>query len=238
MSFTDEEIVIAAALGLAMLGTMRKATALFPETMQELPKRSSAEIWANYEALGSPHSGSNVVLASHPPEMVEVVRSGGYVRPLLEIIAKAESRGYETVYGGSKIRTPKPLTAMTVNEVIDYQTRSIRAGSASSACGRYQIIKKTLIGLKSSMRLSGNELYDANLQDAMALKLAEQRGLSSYLKGKKTLNSFGNSLAKEWAGLPVLSGAKAGQSYYGGDGLNQANVSVREFASALQQMVA
>ena len=49
----------------------------------------------------------------------------------------------------------------------------------------------------------------------------------------------GNLLAKEWAGLPLLSdldGMKRGQSYYSGMGNNKAGVTAEKFESVLNQI--
>jgi hypothetical protein len=49
-----------------------------------------------------------------------------------------------------------------------------------------------------------------------------------------TAEAFANSLAKEWASLPVVTGKKKGQSYYSGDGLNKALVNVEPFLAAVR----
>lgn len=63
-----------------------------------------------------------------------------------------------------------------------------------------------------------------------------RRGLGSYKSGKMSAEAFANNLAKEWAGLPVVSGPKKGRSYYAGDGLNGATVSVAEFMAAVRSV--
>ena len=167
------------------------------------------------------------------------------LQPLFDIIAKAESGGdYDIVYYGSKIRPSKNITEMTVAEVIKWQEESRNAGSASSAVGKYQIIYSTLKEQTEKLGIEDSRKFDVATQDEIATSLLERRGLNEYLLGKMDRESFGNSLAKEWAGLAVLSGTKRGgqeisrgQSYYAKDGLNKATVTAEEIEKALDQII-
>ncbi len=144
-------------------------------------------------------------------------------RPLLNMIGGMEApQGYNQVYGGSLIRPPRPLTQMSVQDVLDWQARSIGAGSRSSAAGRYQVLRRTLLDAVRRGVVGTNERFSPDVQDRIALDLANRRGLSRYQAGKMTATDFANSLAREWASLPMVTGSRAGQSYYGGDGLNAA----------------
>ena len=64
----------------------------------------------------------------------------------------------------------KPLTQMTVGEVV-----ALGNSGAIHAAGRYQIINKTLKGLVKNYNIDPNALYDEEMQDQLALKLAYQR---------------------------------------------------------------
>ena len=153
------------------------------------------------------------------------------LKALLDAIGKHEApKGYGQIYGGAK-GVPKntDVSKLTLAGVQDLQRRMLAAGSKSTACGRYQFIRKTLAATINSMGLNGSERWDAALQDRMAVFLMEQRGLSKFVIGSMSREAFANSLAKEWASLPVVSvirGAnrvlEPGQSYYAGDGLNKA----------------
>src|SRR6185312_12539623 len=78
---------------------------------------------------------------------------------------------YETIFGNRQNHLPKPLTSMTVGEVIDAQKNwSSRAWvrenwhvgpAASSAAGAAQFMRDTLIGLSKELGLSGSQLFDA-----------------------------------------------------------------------------
>lgn len=163
------------------------------------------------------------------------------VKPLLDFIARYESRGdYGIVFGGARPKPSKPVDRMTVSEVLQWQDEAVAAGSRSSAAGRYQIIRKTLRGLVAEMHLAGGEMFDAAMQDRMAVILLERRGLRDFAAGKISLETFGNLVAMEWASMPVLTairGAKAnlqpGQSYYAGDGLNASHAPLEGFRAAL-----
>jgi len=135
---------------------------------------------------------------------------------------------------------------MTVNEVRAWQQETLneqkRLGvpedARSSAAGAYQIISGTLDDLVRDMRLTGNEVFDADLQDRMAVQLMEGRGLSEYLSGpmgQGDMERFANNLAQEWAALPRVSGPGAGAGAYDGVGTNAARASVNEFVSVLQR---
>ena len=158
---------------------------------------------------------------------------------ILDLIGRLEApQGYNQVYGGSRLMPPRPLENMTVAEVMDWQRRSVRAGSRSSAAGRYQIIGSTLQSLVNQGAVGLNDQFDRNTQDNLATVLMERRGLSNYKSGQITAQQFGNNLAKEWASLPVQTGRKAGRSYYDGDGLNHALTTPQAVLAALQGGVA
>ena len=159
------------------------------------------------------------------------------IKPLLDFIGAHESRGdYNIVYGGipKSQRPAKPLTQMTVGEVLKWQDFVVANGAKSSAAGKYQVIRKTLRGTYASAGLSLNSLYDEAGQDAIAVQLMNQRGLGAYLAGQLGLETFCNNLAREWASLPLVSGPKAGRSAYDGDGLNKALVNVKPFMDAVR----
>ena len=139
--------------------------------------------------------------------------------PLLELIADKESGGdYNRVYGAGVKR--EDLTNMTIDQVLAWQRSYVNGGSPSSAAGKYQIIRKTLAGLKDEMGLTGNELYDEEMQDRMAVHLLNRRGYDDYLAGDIDDATFMRKISQEWASMPK---DESGVSYYAGDGLNKAH---------------
>lgn len=160
------------------------------------------------------------------------------LRPLLAFIAQPESGGdYNIVWGGIgvKDRPKKPLTKMTIKEVLNWQ-ESVDSKYRSEAAGAYQIMEDTLRPLPPAAGLLTSDLFNEANQDALATVLLKRRGLNKYLAGGITVEEFANSLAKEWASLPVVTGVKKGRSFYDGDGLNKSHVPVEVFLSAIRSI--
>ncbi|MBA9068014.1 muramidase (phage lysozyme) [Methylobacterium sp. RAS18] len=156
-------------------------------------------------------------------------------RRLLDFIGSKEApRGYDTVYANKMAQMPRPITAMTVDEVIADGPRRTKA-FGSSACGRYQFMTATLKGLRQETPAIGRMKLTPDLQDELGLRLLRRRGLDGFLVGATSTTDFGLRLAQEWASFPVLRVTKGahrqvyrGQSYYQGDALNKALVSADE----------
>lgn len=145
------------------------------------------------------------------------------LKALLDAIGKHEApKGYGQIYGGAR-GVPKntDVSKLTLKEVQLLQRKMVDAGSASTASGRYQFIRKTLAATIQQMGLTGNEVWTPELQDRMALHLIEKRGLTTFMRGEISREQFADNLAAEWASLPMTTGPKKGQSKYAGDGLNK-----------------
>ena len=74
------------------------------------------------------------------------------------------------------------------------------------------------------------------MQDQLAVALLEKRGAREYIDEKITREEFAASLAKEWAGLPKVTGENPEHSYYAGDGLNKSRVGVEEVLGVIDQV--
>lgn len=150
-------------------------------------------------------------------------------RNLLSFIASVESgqNGYNKIFGGRVV----DLTSKTLDEVLAFQGTM---GGESSAVGRYQFIQRTLRGLKRELGLTGNEVFNEELQDRLGQALLDRRGYQSWKSGQLSDEQFANNLAQEWAGLPMVSGPKAGRSYYSGVGSNASGTSPAEFLLVLR----
>jgi hypothetical protein len=146
-------------------------------------------------------------------------------KELLDLISGPESGGnYNAVFGDGKNKIP--LSQWTVDDLLAKKHLHL-AKRGQSAAGRYQIINKTLKGLKKEMGLTGKEYFTPELQDQMGLQLLKRRGYDKFMAGQMSFKDFGNQLAMEWASFPVLSninGKTRGQSYYAGDGLNSSHI--------------
>lgn len=164
---------------------------------------------------------------------------------LLAYIRKAETgetdlnEQYRTIIRHKQGELPKPLTQYTVDELLAAQVGWGKKWK-SSAAGAYQIIRKTLAGLKAGQKLTGKEKFTPELQDRLAIALLRGRGWDKAVAGTMSPATFALALAKEWASLPVLQAmqgasrkVKRGESYYAGDGLNASLVKAEEFERVL-----
>lgn len=166
------------------------------------------------------------------------------IDPLLAFIRQHESRNnYDCIWSGIKKSDypSKPLTQMTVREVLDWQHR-IDHQYRSEAAGAYQIMEDTLRELMDSaaaheLRLSVTDPFDAMEQDKLATLLLRKRGLTLYAAGwNLSAERFCFNLAKEWASLPLVSGPRKGHGYYDGDGMNQSNADPDEFLKIVRDL--
>lgn len=154
-------------------------------------------------------------------------------QPLLNTIAKGESKGNYNAYFGNALNREVRFTDMSIEEVMKWQSEYVRQGSPSSAVGKYQIINKTLRGLVSTLDVDPQAKFDEAMQDRMAVALLEKRGSNDFIAKKLSRQQFAASLAKEWAALPRAIGPNPEQSYYAGDGINKVQISIDEVYSAL-----
>lgn len=153
--------------------------------------------------------------------------------PLLSTIAKGESGGNYNAYFGNPSNSEVRFTEMTIDEVLQWQADYIRQGSPSSAVGKYQIVNTTLAELVDQQGIDRNELFSPAMQDRLAIALLERRGAKEYAARKLTRKQFAASIAKEWAGLPSMTGKNPERSYYSGDSLNSSTITVEEVNRAI-----
>lgn len=151
----------------------------------------------------------------------------GKYAPLLDMIAEGEARGgafgtsgYDAIYSGAKVKPGKDVSKMTVGEVKAYQQQLIKAGSKSTAVGRYQFIHNNgAFGkMAAEAGIKDTDIFDAATQDKLAVH---------YLGGEKQLNKMienkdyaklTNKTAQQWASMKNTRGV----GNYDGDGLNKA----------------
>ena len=130
---------------------------------------------------------------------------------LLEFIGTLEAPGgYDSYSYYAAAPPPKPLTQMTIAEVLAWQDR-IDARSKSEAAGRFQIMEDTLRPLVQSEGINTGRLFDVEMQNRLAVLLLKRRGWDPSAQNHIAM---ANSLAREWAALPVVSGPNKGKSYY------------------------
>lgn len=175
---------------------------------------AEADLRAGREpAPAAPYKPNINMPADQDPAVINLTRMiGGLEAP----------KGFNQVYGGTMVAPPRQLTTMTINQVLDWQARSVAAGSKSSAAGRFQIIQGTLKSARDALGLTGDELFDEATQTRLAIHLMKGRGLDDWRAGRISTDQFMDNMAQEWAALPRATGPNAGRSHYDGDGLNNA----------------
>lgn len=155
---------------------------------------------------------------------------------LLNTIATVESKGNYNAYFGNAANSQINFTAMSVADVLAWQKDFIAKGSPSSAVGRYQFVNTTLSGLITSLKIDPETPFDQSLQDKLAVALLERRGLQAYMNKQINRDEFAHNLSMEWAALPRVIGDNPSQSYYEGDGLNQARLSIDEIYAGIDSL--
>lgn len=155
-------------------------------------------------------------------------------KPLLHVIAKAESKGNYNAYFGNPGNSSIDFTSMSIAQVMQWQSDFVKEGNLSSAVGKYQIIDTTLAGLVNQLGIDVNQPFNQDTQDKLAIALLERRGAENYVNDELTPQEFAANLAKEWAGLPKVIGENPDKSYYDSDGLNKSRVSVDEVLKAIE----
>ena len=148
---------------------------------------------------------------------------------LLNLIRNEEAGGnYNAVFGNPG--NQRDLSEFSVDQILEFQREAQRRGYASTAIGGYQLLHKTLKGLKAEMGLSGSEKFTPELQDRMGMALLNRRGLQAFRSGRISKGQFALSLSQEFAALP---NPNTGRSFYHGDGLNASKVPASTVYAAL-----
>ena len=174
----------------------------------------------------------SAVQAAGPETRTTTLPTAAFERPeasartttdLLTFIRALEApRGYDDYERRIPLAPPKPLTTMTLDEVLGWQVRVRRSGAPSTAAGGYQIIHPTLKRLVSVYGLSRDLRFDARLQDRLARLLIAECGNRPEAAAIRAHARFGNCLAGIWAALPLTQGPDKGLSAHHGVAGNRA----------------
>ena len=152
-------------------------------------------------------------------------------RGMLDFIGTIEGpAGYDDYYRGVSSGPPRPLTSMSIREVLAWQD-SIDASSKSEAAGRYQIMEDTLRELVVAKGIDQNRRFDGATQDELAVLLLKRRGWDT---SRTDYVKMGNPIAHEWAALPLCSGIKTGKSAYDGLAGNSALTTCEAYLTVLE----
>ncbi len=150
---------------------------------------------------------------------------------LLSLIARAEagSAGYDAVQHGARIKPAQLPTQLTLGEI--YQWIDDTPGQPH-AIGRYQFIPNTLRRVANVRGFGPETQFTAGVQDALALVLLEDAGMSRFQAGDLGRRRFMHNLARIWAGLPLPNG----RSYYEGHAGNSATMSWAAFDGEMSRI--
>ncbi len=134
-------------------------------------------------------------------------------RTMLELIGTLEApKGYDQVYSGVSVQPPRPITTMTVGEVLEWQRLASRT-SVSTAAGRYQVIRGTLSNMVDQGVVSVDDIYSPRTQDRLVVHLLRSTGYRNGSTSPEVANR---------AALPLVSGPRKGLSAYHGIANNKA----------------
>ncbi len=187
------------------------------EAIERLAQRDRSEIGftpQNYKAKTTNNTSLGQV-AADTGEALSTQPSTSKYAPLLDEIAKGESKsgafgtsGYDAVYGGAKVKPSKPVSQMTIGEVKEYQKQLIKAGSGSSAVGRYQFIKNddAFAKMTAQAGLKDTDIFDATAQDRLAVRyMGGEKKVDELLKTGNDA-ALANVVAGQWASMKNASG--------------------------------
>ena len=143
----------------------------------------------------------------------------GTATNILALVRALEADGYDDYERRISVPPPRPLTQMTLGEVLEWQSRVRGAGAPSTAAGGYQFIRATLARLVRQHGLDRDALFDPAMQDRLARLLVAECGDP----GPPSRHPHvADCLAGIWAALPLATGTRRGQSAYRGIAGNRA----------------
>lgn len=156
--------------------------------------------------------------------------------------SRTDASSYGVIVFFKQDKLPKPLTEYTIDELLLAQ-KTWAKNWKGSAAGRYQIIRKTLMGLVAQLGIPGSAKFTPDVQDRLGFQLLTDRGWQAFVSRQITTSAYALQLAREWASIPVLTTTQGahrlvtrGQSYYAGDGVNKAHADPAEFEALLASL--
>ncbi|WP_411754564.1 hypothetical protein [Serratia sp. (in: enterobacteria)] len=159
----------------------------------------------------------------HPVGMLSItIDLDKIIREIGDIISHGEGN-YESYNTGTKgvdggkvgfsFVNPPPgtVTGKTINEILETDALSGTNVNRMFATGKYQTVIRTLRSAKLKMKLTGDELYDSEMQERVfreyLIDKAGQGALGLFVKERVgTLNAAQLAAAKEWASIAAPSG--------------------------------
>ncbi len=121
------------------------------------------------------------------------------------------------------------ITTKTVNQIINSHALSANDVNRYFAVGKYQVAGGTMAAAKQAMHLTGDEVFDGEMQERFFKEyLIEKAGggrLSAFVKhGQGSVDDAQYAAAKEWASIAVPNG----KTIKGGEIVSNGNLSFYE----------
>lgn len=208
-------------------GARAELSSLFPGAGTRPDAATPASLFTSDRA-----AGLFAPFPDRPTSGISIVGTGtAPVDQLLTLIAHAEAgaMGYNAVQYGATIKPPSLPTYMTLGEIYDWIDDT---PGQPHAIGRYQFIPPTLRRVARIRGFGPETRFTPGVQDALALVLLEDAGLSRFQAGDMGRRQFMHNLARIWAGLPLPNG----QSYYDGHAGNKATMSWATFDGGMARI--
>lgn len=213
-------------------------------------KATGAAIWDRVTGAADIATGQPLGTASgsmpqqYSAPQIGSIPSGS--NPILELLNKGETGGksgaaaYNTAYLGMRIKPSKPISSMTIGEVMAWQKqnldeqaeRGIPAKRRSSAAGRYQILYSSMRGYMAGAGLGMGDTFSAENQDKMAMAMLRggTYGLDNVRAGKATPDQFIDKiLSNQWASVQNSRGI----GVYDKPGFNKASITPLQSRAAI-----
>jgi hypothetical protein len=150
----------------------------------------------------------------------------------LELLGDAEApAGYDAVTHSTRLRPTRPITELTLAEVMAFQRKVIAAGASSSAMGRYQFLHRSLKALIELHGIDESRLFDKTMQDYLARLKLKDCGFYDLRRGDA---GVAQCLAGTWAALPAATGKGTGKSRYHGINGNKSRVGLTEVLATIE----
>jgi hypothetical protein len=156
-----------------------------------------------------------------PGQQTAPSRLTGIHKQALDIIAGPESGGnYNAMNQGTDANgrivgsgdsnkvIGKPLTSMTIGEVMDRQNerkypRTARPDRGIHAAGKYQIIGNTLPGAVKSAGLTPSDMFSPQNQDLLGLAVLRDKGIGAWTVGGSKYSSRERQIVEQARRTPV-----------------------------------
>lgn len=162
---------------------------------------------------GAPAGASGAAVGAGSKNILNMISAAEGTTDKKAMAKQGVQSGYDVTlgYGAYDPAGPhKPVSQMSLGELKRFQGKMLRHTNNkmnSSAVGRYQIVRKTLIELQKRYGIPDSAIFTPQLQDALALGLLEQRGVFKAQRGDVAQNRA----ATIWASIPR---SDTGRSHY------------------------